>query len=254
MANPPSSSNSPDDGGWLAKNFQNELAWAVFLVSTGGILYVAYLAAKAPANPAAKEIFNILVPVFSTWVGTILAFYFSKENFESAQATVRKAFAQTSEQALQQTSARQVMKKPSAITGVTLGAGADDDSIMLDTLTNITSKGATRVPIFRSDKTAKYVIHEGTLNKFIADSVLANAGFKPDATKLSDMLAAKIGPDDIKTIVGKIAFVGLESTLADARDAMLAIKGAEDVFVTKTGKQAEPIEGWVTNTDFAREL
>lgn len=242
--------------GWLQANFKNQLAWIVFLVSAGGILLTAHGAVITGDQSLTKrEVFNILVPLFGTWVGTILAFYFSKENFESANNSVRQMAAQlTPEQAMQQTSVRQVMKMRGAIKAVVMALGSDEDKVTLKTLREVFDKGNSRAPILGPGDTIKYVIHDGTLAKFVADKALSQTGSVTDATKLSDMLPHKIGNEDFKSIVTKFACVGLNASLDDARNAMLAVKGAQDVFVTKTGRPDEAVEGWLTNVDFARSL
>ncbi|RTL54040.1 MAG: hypothetical protein EKK40_05780 [Bradyrhizobiaceae bacterium] len=245
-----------ENKGWLETSFKNHLAGIVFLISAGGILYTAHDASVAAESAVNKrEIFNILVPLFGTWVGTILAFYFSRENFESANASVRRmADKLTPEQVLKETSVRQAMKIRSAIKAVIIPSGKDDDTVTLKDLQDILNQGNSRAPVFRADNSAKYVIHDSTLAKFVADRAMTQPGSVTNATKLSDMLPYKIGAEDFKSIVGKIAFVGLNASLSDARDAMLAVKGAQDVFVTKSGRPEEAIEGWLTNTDFARDL
>lgn len=248
---------NPDESkSWLEVNFKNQLAWIVFLVSAGGILFTAHEASTA-ANDAVnkREIFNILVPLFGTWVGTILAFYFSKENFESANASVRRmAEKLTPEQILKETSVRQVMKMRGAIKAIVISSGKDDDTITLKDIQDLLNQGNSRAPVFRTGDSAKYVIHDSTLAKFVADRAMAQPGSVTNATRLSDMLPYKIGTEDFKSIVSKIAFVGLDASLSDARDAMVAVKGAQDVFITKNGKPEEAVEGWLTNTDFARDL
>jgi hypothetical protein len=249
--------SDPGEGrGWLQSKFKNQLAWAVFLVSAGGILFAAYLAGGGDAPALSRrEIFNILVPLFGTWVGTILAFYFSKENFESANESVRKMAAKlTPEQALRQTSVRQVMKTRGAISAVVLAADGGDDAVTLKALRDVLDKGNSRVPVFRAGDIAKYVVHDSTLAKFVADRAMRDPGSVSDATTLTEMLAHPIGSEDIRSLVRKMAFVGLDASLADARNAMLAVKGAQDVFVTRSGGSEEAVEGWLTNSDFAREL
>jgi len=233
--------------------FQNQLAWVVFAVSAAGIIYSAWVASVD--NNSKREIFNILVPLFGTWVGTILAFYFSKENFESANANLRQLVDKiTPEQQLQKTSVSQVMKIRSAIKGITLLAGENDDAITIGRLKEVLDKGSTRVPIFGPGDLIKYVVHDSTLTKFIADKALSPTGFDPATVKFSEFLSYKIGNEEISTIVKKIAFVKSDATLADARAAMLAIKGCQDVFVTKNGRATEQVDGWLTNTDVTRDL
>jgi hypothetical protein len=233
--------------------FKNLLAWAVFLVSTFGILVMGYIAATTPASgTTARDVFTTLVPLFSTWVGTILAFYFSRENFETANRAVDKAMEKlTPEQELQQTAVSQVMKKRSAIKGI---EPPDEANLTIAEIRSKLAEGFSRIAIFAPNNVIKYIIHEATLNKFIADNAAAGTAVDLTTAKLPDLLAFKIGGEDVKSIVSKMAFVKLDANLQDARTAMLAIKGAQDVFVTKSGKKDEPVEGWLSNTDITKDL
>lgn len=65
----------------------------------GSLLFLLVLAAMAILvvaiydKDALKEIsqnvFNGLLPLFGAWVGAVLAFYFSKDNFQTASESVR---------------------------------------------------------------------------------------------------------------------------------------------------------------------
>ncbi|CAN7407248.1 hypothetical protein [Rhizobium sp. LjRoot254] len=233
--------------------FKNLLAWAVFLVSTFGILATGYFAVNLPSGgTTAREVFTTLVPLFSTWVGTILAFYFSRENFETANRAVNKAMEKlTPEQEMQQTAVSQVMKKRNAIKSL---EPTDEAKLTIAEIRSVLDQGFSRIAIFAPNNVIKYIIHEATLNKYIADNVAAGNIIDLATTKLPEFLAFKIGAEDVNAIVSKMAFVKLDANLQDARTAMLAVKGAQDVFVTKSGKKDEPVEGWVSNSDITKDL
>jgi hypothetical protein len=235
--------------------FQNRLAWVVFLVSTIGILSVAWFYARTGAQNSAREVFSTIVPLFGTWVGTILAFYFSRENFREANDAVNRAFAQlTPDQKLQQTSVRQVMKTRGATKVYDVPEGRSETNIRIAELLDLTGKGYSRVPIFAPGDVVRYIVHESLLNKFVAETAKTNPGFDLAALTLSDFLAHPAGDQTLKDWVSKKAFVKVDATLADARGAMLAIKGCQDVFVTQSAKPEEPVLGWLTNTDITRDL
>jgi hypothetical protein len=239
----------------LTGAFQNRLAWVVFLVATSGILLVAWIYASTLAENSAREVFSTIVPLFGTWVGTILAFYFSRENFREANDAVNRAFAQlTPDQKLQQTSVRQVMKTRGAIKVYDLPEGKSETDIHIAELLDLTGKGYGRVPIFAPGDVVRYIVHESLLNKFIAETAKTNPGFDLAALTLSDFLAHPVGDQTLKDWVSSKAFVKADATLADARDAMLTVKGCQDVFVTQSGKPDEAVIGWLTNTDITRDL
>ncbi|UVC10624.1 hypothetical protein IHQ71_08585 [Rhizobium sp. TH2] len=249
-------SNAVADNATPKWEFKNLLAWAVFLVSTFGILVTGYFAATIQGSgTTARDVFTTLVPLFSTWVGTILAFYFSRENFETANRAVDKAMEKlTPEQEMQQTAVSQVMKKRNAIKSLDLATAADEANVTIAQIRTLLDQGFSRIAIFAPNNVIKYIIHEGTLNKFIADNAAAGTAVDLTTAKLPEFLAFKIGAENVKDIVSKMAFVKLDANLQDARTAMLAVKGAQDVFVTKTGKKDEPVEGWVSNNDITKDI
>jgi hypothetical protein len=241
--------------GVLGSAFKDKLAWWVFGLSTLGIMTVASIYAYKGNDNSSREIFSTLVPLFGTWVGTILAFYFSRENFREANEAVNRAFQQlTPDQQLQQTSVKQVMKVRGAIRGLEISEGKSEADILVGDMQALISKGYGRVPIFGKGDVILYIVHESLLNKFIAESAVAKPGFTLADATLSDFLAHSTGSETLKAWASRKAFVKVSATLADARDAMLAAKGSQDVFITQNGKAEEPVQGWLTNTDITRDL
>jgi hypothetical protein len=49
-----------------------------------------------------------------------------------------------------------------------------------------------------------------------------------------------------------IAFVSADQTLSDAKAAMDAVPGCQDVIVTQTGAPTMAVIGWTMNTDIGR--
>ena len=201
----------------------------------------------------------MLARLFGTWVGTILTFYFTRENFKEANEAVNRIVDRlTPEQRLAQTPVRQAMKPRGSIKAFQLKEGEDEKAILVGDLTALVGEGYSRVLIFTPCGTIKYVIHESTLNRFIADqSRLAEAGQAPagnSTATLIELLSHQAGDQTIGEIVKRFVFVKEDATLADARAAMLAVKGCEEVFVTKNGKSDEPVLGWLTNSDITSDL
>ena len=68
---------------------RNVIASATLIFSASAITVLAvFTIIQRPERTL--TIFNIVLPVFASWVGTILAFYFGRENFESANQQVRE--------------------------------------------------------------------------------------------------------------------------------------------------------------------
>jgi uncharacterized membrane protein YdjX (TVP38/TMEM64 family) len=68
---------------------RNWVAIVIVLVSVFALV-IAGVAVIIVDSKNAMSVFNIIVPVIAAWVGTVLAFYFGRENFESANKEVRE--------------------------------------------------------------------------------------------------------------------------------------------------------------------
>jgi hypothetical protein len=184
--------------GWWERNFKNHLAALVFILSFFGLLLTALWSLREPPG-SGREVFNVLAPLFGTWWGTILTFYFTRENFKEANEAVNRIVDRlTPEQSLAETPVRQVMKPRGSIKARQLKEGEDENAILIGDLTALVGEGYSRVLIFTPRDAIKYVIHESTLNRFIADrSRLVEAGQAPagslSAATLPELLRHQAG-------------------------------------------------------------
>jgi hypothetical protein len=188
-----------------------------------------------------RLVFASVLPLFGTWVGTVLAFYFARENLQAAtDSTIR--LAGRLEPA---TPVAEVMIPKAQMHGYSVPAQADAGTIkFIDIQRTMEQSNVRRMPILRGD-TVQYVVHDSTIAKF-ADSV----GKKPsDLTTetMNDLLAKP----EFRSQVEAIGYVGPDADLAQARAAMRSVKGCNDVFVTKQGQPTDPVIGWLTNTQLA---
>ncbi|MBW1841809.1 MAG: hypothetical protein JRI75_08435, partial [Deltaproteobacteria bacterium] len=71
--------------------FRHWMAIFILALSIGGLIVLSIVVVVIGGDlESAKYVFATVLPLFGTWVGTLLAFYFSRENFESATRSVRK--------------------------------------------------------------------------------------------------------------------------------------------------------------------
>jgi hypothetical protein len=78
------------------------IALGILLVSALAITVLAAVAVN-PDSSNALTIFNTSQPVFASWVGTVLAFNFGRENFESANSQMRPLISKLSPEERAQT-------------------------------------------------------------------------------------------------------------------------------------------------------
>jgi hypothetical protein len=223
--------------------FREWLATIVVLVSVVAVAVLGGISLYVDKTQA-KDILTMILPMIGTWVGTVLAFYFGKEQLEAATRSVTAIARElTPEEKLRSIKVTDKMI-PRAI--VHAAKEEPDELKLLDAVAGLDREGkGNRLPILASDDKPRYVIHRSTIDRFIARA--AAAGKTPDELKgltLKDLLS---DPDIKPTVENTFAIVPETDTLADAKRAMERNPGCQDVFVTRTGASTEPVSGWVTN-------
>lgn len=104
------------------------------------------------------------------------------------------------------------------------------------------AKERQRLPVFDVKDCVKYIIHESFINRFLAQQVMA--GKKADELTFKELVSDAAL---LKVFEGGFALVQKSANLADAKQRLEAKTGAEDVFVTETGRLEEPVLGWLTD-------
>ncbi len=191
----------------------------------------------------AMTVFTTLLPLVGTWVGTVLAYYFSKENFEAASRSMQEAVKLSQEERLKLVTVREAWMPVDQATKLELGERTPDKVPLADVDAMFQGK-VSRVPVLDAEGKCLCVIHQSVVNQFL------RAVAKPENATLQDLL------DDEKagSQVVLFAYVSVEGNLADAKARMEEKKGSQDVVVTKTGAPDEPMLGWITNVRLSRHL
>lgn len=205
------------------------LAFLIVFIGLIGIFILSWtiIQSSGDITENAKFVFNALLPLIGTWVGAILAFYFGKDNFETAAKV-----SSSSQDKLKSTPVKNIMVPKNKLFFV------DDQTTKLkDTLDNLKQRKLRRLPVL--DETGKplYMIYvEGILD------LLYRASEK-DKGEL-DFQALSDRPDL------KRPFVRVEenATLADAKVAMDGVTDCRDVFVVKD----DLVIGYLTNNDITK--
>ncbi|MCF8276764.1 MAG: CBS domain-containing protein [Flavobacteriales bacterium] len=230
-------------------NFRYRLSVLIILVATLGIGSVAYLAMCCGSDLSGDTVFTAVIGLAGTWVGTILAFYFSKDNFEAAEKSTRAMVDKfrTSTQKLASTLASSVMLKISQAAVLVLKD--EDQSIIL--LTNILEKMGDhyRLPVLDTSGRLLYIIHRSMIDRFLAQSFLTqNNDNQPYTlnTLLSDRTAGDAISKGIVTVkpTDTLHLAKLKMELKREDGVMCS-----DIFVTDDGTRNGKVLGWITNND-----
>jgi predicted transcriptional regulator len=226
--------------------FRSRLAgWIVGLSVVGiSLLSAATIVLATTDNTQAETtrlVFGSVLPLFGTWVGTILAFYFARENFAAAtESTLRLTGQLTAE-----TPVSDAMIPRSAMMVHQLAAGEGEAEVPLRALVDrMQMTGFKRIPVLEADGAVVWVIHESLILSYAQfQSVSAT-----DDSFLGESLADLRSVPALRALSEAIAFVDKRARVRDARERMRATSGCNDVFVTETGAPTEAVVGWITNT------
>jgi len=227
------------------------------MVLAVGTIVAVWAAAIANVGVSASEaievtqyVFASIIPLFGAWVGTVLAFYFGREQFEAATRSVQETIRSLSpEERLRQIAVADSMIPRGEMAVLRLESDADEDRIKVADLRSkfgLQKVGGkeidvSRLPILKKDDSVLCVVHRSLVDSFVANP---NApADQPDSKTLKEFLAAK----DVAEKSACFDVLPRTATLSDAKAAMLAKTGCQDVFITATGKAAEAVLGWVTN-------
>lgn len=204
------------------------------------------------ATTAAQNVFNTILPVLASWVGTVLAFYFSSASQERTSDSLDRAIKQAGGADVSGTLVSEKMIPVLQITELQDLAETPPEKIPLSNLQDVfnTKKlrnGAaiTRL-LFVENGVFKYVLHRSTLNAFLVNLQAAqDAGPRTIADMLKDQ-------NVLNQISKLVVFVSASATLADAKAALDKVTGAQDIIVTGSGNSTDPMLGWLSNVDLTK--
>jgi len=232
---------------------RSEMAWVIIGVGVTGITAISvvaiWLAVKDQRSATTQMVFNAVLPLFGTWVGAVLAYYFSKDNLQAASQTTLEAVSAVTGTAAR-TPVKDVMIPLSRIRPrEDVANDAAAQALILRTLYEMMkSSGMSRVPVFKADVVV-YVIHEPDIDSYAQNKAVASPALAD-----TDTLGTLMQDPDRKKSVTAIVAVPVSASVADARAALAKEAEAKDVFVTEDGSRTGKVLGWLTNSDLARSV
>ncbi|WP_336855446.1 hypothetical protein [Sinomonas albida] len=189
-----------------------------------------------------RQIFTSVLPLLGTWVGTVLAYYFSRENLRTATASTAQLLGLKSTVRL----VTDVMLPRVRMIIPPIPAGGVDALKLADLYNQMVSAGVMRLPILDDGNVAHYVVHKSTLDAFAKTLNIVPPAFPDDKT-----MGTLSSDPQLGKLVKAMGFVGPQALLTEAQQKIRDIPNCNDVFVTTNGKDADPVIGWLTNTDLA---
>lgn len=215
----------------------------IFVTALTIIIAVAIRADGEEWVQTALAIFTSVLPVFATWVGTVLAFYFTNESFrQAAEATQALTGRKTGSEPITRAG---TMVGFDAITRLELdpaavaaqGAAAAAEAVMLsDIETLFGPTGTNRVVIFDDARHPIFVIRRSEM---------------PPAVAATDTVTTYLETGTNRVAAVNFDRVAASTTVADAR-RLIESRRVTDLFVTQNGQADEPTIGWVPDENLSR--
>jgi len=214
------------------------LAFGITSVALVGIIWLAVVIIKTPGDVSkAQNVLNSVLPLFGTWVGTVLAYYFSRENFEAASISTERLVRQlTPEERLRSTPVANVMIK-------SIFSISDLSAKVENVFNQLATKEDKRyLPILQPSGALEALLYREGLMSYLYGMPEAD---RPGKT-IGDLLKEK--PELKRTP----AYIREAGTLAEAKEALEKIENCKVVLVTKSGASTDPVVGLLTSTDISK--
>ena len=185
---------------------------------------------------AAAQVFSGVLPLYGTWVGTLLAFYFAKENFESA----REAFQNSSSDALESIPVSAVI---SNIFFSVSSTSQDDKSKNLNELKEeLRQNKRRRLPVLTEAGKLDFLVYYLDIDSYLNNREEP----EPENLKLADFIDfIRKHPDKAKPVV----YVDKNISVAKANEKRKRKLNCQDIMVTDTGNENGKVIGYLTDVD-----
>lgn len=225
------------------------MGFTVVVLAVVGMVILAIVVALVDRDNA-QDVFNVTVPVVAAWVGTVLAFYFGRENFETANQEIREMVRELGPDERGRQPATAIMRPIRDMVSLTLASGATPATIPLRDLKAKLVGNVSRLPVLESDRSVLYMIHESRIDQYLAGS-----GTTPDDTLEQFITAQEAAPEPARFGHGHgFLTVSEAASLTDVKRLIDSRRSVQDVFVTRTGQPDSEALGWVSNIRLARYL
>lgn len=235
---------------------RNRTFLTIWLVTMGLVLIAVFgflVTTEGVGEEAddAKWVFSAAVPLIASWIGTVLAFYFGRENFEAAT----KYMLRLNRDTLDNIDVGNMMISRPTMVYISVDEGnkwvkfkdgtwkAEDDQQLSAIINLFKDINKDRVPILTGEKEAKpkYIVHLSSLmetdkEKTLADFLSENEEF--------------FGHKKEKGFVT----VSTNTSLEEATEIRSEKANIRDIFVTADGTNEGTVLGWVPDTFAQRFL
>lgn len=222
--------------------------WLAYSI-TGTVLVATFLIAMYSLYQGNNDtILQTLLPLWGTWIGTVLAFYFGKSNFEVATQALAKHLNPHEKMSSLQVKDYMIPFNELQCLTYDESEKEDKDKEIYEILKYKRFEPFNRFAVLDKNGVAKYVIHRNLFGMFISTQVEKEGADIDKIKELTLKDLVECSDDKIKTLLkNSVAVVPINATLLDAKNKIDSIPECVDVFITETGAAGEKVKGLITN-------
>ncbi|MDQ0315281.1 hypothetical protein [Amorphus orientalis] len=253
-------------GSFRRKVAQSVIQWSgAVLIALTIVISLVAAAAYDPNNPqsinAVADIVQTYVyavlPMIGTWVGTVLAFYFTNDSYQTASTETRLTISESREAKLRKVPARDAMKSLSGVHAIAEDkANWPNLNFKTGVLDFLDAKKVGRLPVFDKARSRVHgIVHDSVIKDFALRNKISPTVV--DGSPSTATLQSFLSDPEVSAVFDQsVAIVGPDATLADVKNAMDAMNArgvpCRDVFVTEDGTANGKPLGLITNIDLER--
>jgi hypothetical protein len=216
----------------------------LFAITSTSVLSVTIIASGKPDDieDRASLVLNATLPLLGTWVGTVLAYYFARENFEAASRSTERLTQLSSS-----SSRGDLQFIPVSIAMIPISKMFFFDRIEMnihEVLSKLDERELRRLPILQPDTHfPKRLVYYEDLVRY----------YYPKKEDERQSLTLETFLDNTQTPMRPFALIDSKATLALAKESMRRQSpDCRDVFVTESGKPDSAVIGYLTNLDIEK--
>ncbi|MGP8217131.1 MAG: hypothetical protein ACLQQ4_16295 [Bacteroidia bacterium] len=252
---------------------QNLIAILVIVLSIALILLFgipAIISASGPPNEKMKDLLSMILPLVGAWMGTVLAYYFSKQNFEAANKQVNAMVEHvlSQDEKLSKTKVSEMMiDKEKSLLFVAIKDENEFRSLELfDVLKEFDKHNTERLVYIEKEKSKFiFLLYRASIDRFIAEHWFKDREKNKykDKTEKGNLNINTMFEDKDYYLIQKVrqAWANKKNYFISSDDSLYRVKQlmkdnaiCQDVLVTKTGNPEEPVLGWITNEMVVKDI
>lgn len=221
----------------------------VMLGGIGLIWFFGWQYSKSGEEDAYEKVFNTLIPLIASWIGTVLAFYYGRENMEAAA----DRFLPLGKEALIDVPVKNIMIDLDTMVFEDDIPNSNNKLILEELRDKYNANRKNRIPFLTKDKLApQYIIQTDVIQRFL-DENSNNTNLK--SLNVDDLISSegyknRFGLEEPNGFV----VVGPKTRVETAIEELNKIDDGKDIFVTEGGKKNGRVLGWITDSLLERFL